>query len=336
MAIFCAVSFFSLSGLGNPATAASTLEDVRARGYVNCGVRAGSTGLSVAEPSGQWSGLFVEFCAALAAAVLGDKSAVKYRALPNGEGFRALKGGEVDVAMGASASLSNETEFGVRYVATLYHDGQAFLVRRVNAVMSVLELSGATVCILKGTRSAEGVQDFFKRYQMKIKAVPAEQWDEAARSYGAGACNVLCGERSVLALERSRMAEPIEHQILPESATTELYGPYVKRGDENWFTIVRWTINALVAAEEFGIDKSNVESIRAQKIALGHHLLGVNSDVGRGLGLKRDWGYEVLRQVGNYAEIFENTLGQKSPLKLERGANALWNKGGLMYAAPFR
>ncbi|NOT71347.1 MAG: amino acid ABC transporter substrate-binding protein [Hyphomicrobium sp.] len=319
------------------AAAASRLETVKARGYLNCGVGDSVTGFSQVSARGQWSGLDVEFCTALAVAIFGSKDAVKFRNLKAADRFKALAEGEVDVLMRATAwTMTRDTELGARFTGVLFHDGQGFLVPRGHAITSVLELSGASVCVLPGSSGERGVSDFFGQRKMRFQLVTSEHWDQLVKTYAAGGCTVLTGDISVLAAERSRFSASGDHLLLPEMISKEPLGPVVKTGDDQWFSIVRWNYMALIAAEELGLTSGNVESMRGSSVLDIRRFLGLEADLGAPLGLARDWAYQVVKQVGNYAEIFERTLGHDSALNLDRGINSLWSKGGLMYSAPLR
>ncbi len=324
-------------GLAAPANAAGVLEKVKARGYVNCGVTDNAPGFSQVSPRGQWSGLDVEFCSALAAAIFGNKDAVKFRALPPSERFRSLKDGEIDILMRASSwTLSRDTDLGARFVDVLFHDGQGFLVPRGHAIASVLELSGASVCVLPGSNGERNVSDFFSQRRMRYQLVTSEKWDHLVKTYRNGGCTVLTGDISTLASERSRFSDPGEHVLLPEMISKEPMAPAVRANDENWFSVVRWTYMALIGAEELNLSSDNVENMKTSTVLEVRRFLGVETNLGSPLGLSREWAFDIVRQVGNYGEIFERTVGQNALFKLERGLNNLWTKGGLMYAAPLR
>lgn len=323
--------------ISNAAHAESRLEIVKARGHLNCGVGDGLAGFSRVNARGHWSGLDVEFCAALAASIFGSKDAVKYFNLTAADRFTALANGDVDVLARATAwTLTRDSELGIRFVGVLYYDGQGFLVPRGHAITSVLELSGASVCVLPGSSGERGVTDFFGQRKMRFQLVTSEHWDHLVRTYAAGGCTVLTGDVSILAFERSRFATANDHLLLPELISKEPLGPAVKAGDEQWFSIVRWTYMAIIAAEEFGLTSSNVDAMRNSNMLDVRRFLGLEADLGASLGLARDWAYQVVKQVGNYAEIFDRTLGHGSDLKLDRGLNNLWSKGGLLYAVPLR
>ena len=322
-----------------PALAAKkpTLEQVKARGYINCGVSDNAPGFSQVSAQGDWSGLEVEFCSALAAAVLGKKDAVKFRALQSSDRFKALQEGEVDVLLRRTAwTLSRDTDLDVRFAGVLFYDGQGFLAPRGHAVSSVLELSGASICVLPGSSGERAVSEYFSRNKMRFQLITSDRWEQLVTAYSAGGCTVLTGDLSLLAVERSRFTNAADNVFLAEVITKEPLGPAVRKGDDEWFAIVRWNAMALVAAEELGLTSANVESMKASPVLDVRRFLGEETDLGQPLGLARDWTYQIVKQVGNYAEIFERTLGQASPFKLDRGLNSLWTKGGLLYSAPFR
>ncbi len=322
---------------GSLAAYATTLEAVRARGYINCGVADGPLGFSHVNDRGIWSGLEVDFCAALAAAVLGNKDAVKYRPLAMTNRFAALRANEVDLlARSATWTLSRDTDLGARFVETLFHDGQGLLVRRSQGVASVLELSGASICVSANGPAQQNLNEFFGQRGMRFTAIAFEKWDDAVRAYVNKRCTALSAEVTTLALVRASSGSVNEHQQLPEVLSKEPLSPVVRQGDEQWFGIVRWVLFALLTAEEHGVTSSNVDAARSSDLVEVRRLLGVDGDLGASLGLSRDWAYQVIKQSGNYGEMFERNVGMKSPLRLERMANNLWSKGGLMHAPPFR
>lgn len=316
---------------------ASILDDVRQRGHLVCGVSEGMPGFASVAADGAWTGLDIDFCGAVASAVLGNRGAVKYRVVSAASRYQALTAGEVDLLPRANGrTLSRDTELGVRFTDTLFHDGQGFLVRRGYAVASVLELSGTSVCVMGGTSAAQAVETFFQSRKMRYQLVPAEQWSDAVKAYADGACTVLTGDVTVLAAERSRLSSPGDHVIMPELISKEMLGPVVRQGDEQWFSVVRWTLAALIAAEELGITSQNVDALRGSGNVDIRRFLGLEADLGQGMGLSRDWSFQAVKQVGNYAELFERNIGLKSPLALERGVNNLWMRGGLLSAGPLR
>lgn len=317
--------------------AADTLDAVRARGHVICGVADGPLGFSHIDERGIWSGLDVDFCAALAAAVFGNKEAVKYRPLSMAERFAALRSRDVDVLAGSATwTLSRDTDLGARFVDTLFHDGQGLLVRREQGVASALELSGATICVSTGGPATQNLEEYFSQRSMRFTTVPFDKWDEAVQAYLNKRCTALSADVSALALVRAAIGTVNEHQLLPEVLSKEPLGPIVRQGDERWFGIVRWVLFALITAEEYGVNSVNVAAARASNLVEVRRLLGTDGDLGASLGLSRDWAFQIIRQCGNYAEMFERNVGMRSPLRLERLANNLWSKGGLMHGPPFR
>jgi general L-amino acid transport system substrate-binding protein len=319
------------------AAAGTTLDAIRARGNILCGIGEPEPGFSESSEARVRPGLDVEFCSALAAAVFGSKDAVKFWPLAPNDRFKTLQTGDVDVlARGATWTLSRDTELGARFAGVLFYDGQGFLTRRGNAVASVLELSGASVCALPGPMGEQGVADFFNAQRMRYQIVTQAHWDDVVKAYAAGDCTVLSGDVSLLAVARNKMKQPADHMILPELITKEPAGPAVRQDDAQWFAVVRWTLMALIEAEELGITSANVDAKRASNEPEVRRFLGLEANLGQALGLPRDWAYQIVKNVGNYGEIFDRTLGVKSNLKLARGLNNLWTKGGLMYAMPFR
>ena len=329
----------ALLALAAPASAAdtTTLDAIRARGYLLCGIGETQAGFSQVDGSGARSGLDTEFCTALASAVFGSKDAVKFWPLSANDRFKALQAGDVDVlSRGASWTLSRDTELGARFAGVLFYDGQGFMTRRGNAVASVLELSGASICTLPGAMGEQAVAEFFGAQRMRFQVLAQDNWDDLVKTYEAGSCTVLTGDISLLAQTRSKLKVPADHMILPELITKEPLGPAVRQDDAQWFAVVRWTLMALIEAEELGLTRDNVDAQRAATAPGIRRFLGLEANLGQALGLPRDWAYQVVKNVGNYGEIFERTLGTNSDLKLARGLNNTWTKGGLMYSMPFR
>ena len=316
---------------------AGELETVRARGHLLCGVGDGPKGYSTVNGSGEWSGISVDFCRALAAAVLGSKDAVTFRPVNKSERFSALLASEIDVlSRDVAMTSSRDTGLGIRFPGVLVFDGQGFMVRKAQGVASALELSGTRICVLSDTAEAQGIADYFGALRMPFELSKFDSWQDAVAAYTNKSCQVLSADVSLLSLERQHLADPSEQLILPEIAARHLVGPAVRQGDEAWFSVVRWTLYALIAAEELGINSTNVDAMKSSPSAEVRGFLGVDTDMGRRLGLSADWTQCVIRQVGNYGEIYERHLGQKSPLKLERRLNNLAVKGGLHYAPSFR
>jgi general L-amino acid transport system substrate-binding protein len=297
----------------------------------------GPRGYSSVSREGVWSGISVDFCRALAAAVVGSKDAVKFRSVAKSERFSALQAGEIDVlSRDVAVTSSHDTARGVRIPGVLVFDGQGFMVRKAQGVASALELSGTRICVLAEAADVQGIADYFGALRMPFEVSKFDKWPDAATAYTNKSCQVLSADVSVLSLARQSFADPGEHVILPEIAARHMVGPAVRQGDEDWFSVVRWTIYALIAAEELGINSGNVDAMKSSPSAEVRHFLGVDPDFGRRLGLGADWTQRMIKQVGNYGEIFERHLGLKSPLKLERRLNNLAIKGGLHYAPSFR
>ena len=333
----CCLGALLAWGAAASAADTTTLEAIRARGHLLCGIGEVQAGFSNVGSGGERSGLDAEFCTALAAAVFGSKDAVKFWPLSANDRFKALQAGDVDVlARGATWTLSRDTELGARFAGVLFYDGQGFLTRRGNAVASVLELSGASVCALPGAMGEQAVAAYFTSQRMRYQIVAQDNWDDLVKAYTAGSCTVLTGDVSLLAQVRSKLRAPDDHIILPELITKEPLGPAVRQDDAQWFAVVRWTLMALIEAEELGLTSANVDAQRASTDPGIRRFLGLEANLGQALGLPRDWAYQVVKNVGNYGEIFERTLGMKSDFKLARGLNNSWTKGGLMYSMPFR
>jgi general L-amino acid transport system substrate-binding protein len=312
------------------------LDSIRARGHVVCGVSEDAKGYAVVDKQGAWSGIGVDFCRALAAAVLGNKTAVKFEPIPAEEQISALLADRVDV-LSSNIGMTPyiDTALGVRFAGVLVHDGQGFLVRKANNISSALELSGARICVATEAKHDHAIADYFSGLKMPVDLVKVERWADAVRSYAAKSCQVLAGEQPALALARNELADADEHTILPDVAVKRAAGPIVKQGDPQWFGIVRWTLFALIAAEELGITAANADTVRASGGPDVRRFLGADKTLGRQMNLEPDWTLRVIRQVGNYGEMFERNLGQKSAFKLERRLNNLSSKGGLQFAPRF-
>ncbi len=326
-------TLWSCPSLASP----GALETVRARGHLICGVGDGPRGFSAVDRDGAWSGIGVDFCRALAAAVLGSRESVKFQAVSGSDHLSALRSGAIDVlARRAAMTSSRDTTLAIRFPVVLAVDGQGFMVRKSQSIASALELSGARLCVLGDTADAQGVADYFGGLKMPFELTRYDRWEDAVMAYANKSCQVLSADVSMLALARQENAEPGEHTILPEMATMHLIGPVVRQGDEAWFSVVRWTAYALIAAEEFGITAANVDAVKASGSPEARRFLGVETELSRQLGLGADWIQRIVRQVGNYGDLFERNLGSRSPLRLERRLNNLASKGGLLYAPPFR
>jgi general L-amino acid transport system substrate-binding protein len=321
-----------------PAYAGATLDAVKQRGFVQCGANNGLAGFGNPDDKGNWTGLDVDFCRAVAAAVFSDATKVKFTPLTAKERFTALQSGEVDLlARNTTWTLSRDTGLGFDFIGVNYYDGQGFMVRESLGVKSATELNGASVCVQTGTTTELNLTDYFRTNNMELKSVVFEKADEARTAYDEGRCDAFTTDASGLAAERSVLKNPAEHIILPEIISKEPLGPVVRHGDNEWEDIVRWTLNAMVIAEEFGITQANVDQVKAEsQNPEVRRMLGVEGDMGQQLKVNPDWAYQIVKQVGNYGESFERNVGEKTPLRLARGLNQLWSKGGLLYAPPIR
>jgi general L-amino acid transport system substrate-binding protein len=316
----------------------STLETVKARGELICGTNTALTGFAAPDANGVYQGFDVAVCQAIAAAVLGDPSKVKYVPTTGETRFTALASGEVDVlARNSTWTYSRDTDLKFDFVAVNYYDGQGFMVKKDLGVSSAKELDGATVCIQTGTTTELNLADFFKANNMTYTPVTIMDDAEGQRQYLAGACDTYTTDASGLAASRATMADAENHIILPEIISKEPLGPLVRHGDNNWGDVVRWTYYALVAAEEKGITKANMEEVAAStQDPEVKRLLGLEGEIGAMMGLDKDWAKRAIAANGNYGEIFEANIGSATPIGLARGLNALWTQGGLQYAPPFR
>ncbi|MGD8498572.1 MAG: amino acid ABC transporter substrate-binding protein [Chromatiales bacterium] len=333
-----ALTVLALLGLTSTVSAAdSTLEAVKKKGFIQCGVNTGLPGFSSADAQGNWAGLDVDFCRALAAAVLGDADKVKYTPLTGKERLAALQSGEIDVlSRNTTWTLTRDSSLGLNFTATTYYDGQGFMVSKGLGVGSARELDGAAVCILAGTTTELNLADYFRTHGMEYQPVVFDTADQTVRGFEAGRCDVLTSDQSQLYALRIKLAKPEQAVVLPDVISKEPLGPVVRQGDDDWLNIVRWTHFAMVNAEEFGITSANVDKMKSSDNPNIRRLLGLEGIRGKGLKLSDDWAYNIIKQVGNYAEVFERNIGQGSPLKIERGLNALWSDGGIQYAPPIR
>ncbi|MDD5479395.1 amino acid ABC transporter substrate-binding protein [Rhodoferax sp.] len=322
-----------------PVHAGKTLDGIKARGQVVCGVNTGLAGFGAADSAGKWSGLDVDMCRAMAAATLGDPEKVKYVPLNAQQRFTALQSGEVDVlSRNTTFTLTRDASLGMNATAVTYYDGQGFMVPVKSKIKSAKQLKGQTVCVQSGTTTEKNLTDYSKANGLNIKPVVFEKLEAAENAYFTGRCIAYTTDASGLASTRNKVAkDPKEHIILPELISKEPLGPMVRRGDDEWFAIVKWTIYGLIEAEEYGITQDNVLALKAtSKDPVVQRILGSSEDTGKLLGLSRDWMANAIKATGNYGEIFERNVGPKSPLGLPRGVNNQWNKGGLMYAYPVR
>nr|MDP2192070.1 amino acid ABC transporter substrate-binding protein [Rhodoferax sp.] len=321
-----------------PAHAGKTVDGIKARGQVVCGVNTGLAGFSAVDSSGKWSGLDVDVCRAIAAATLGDAEKVKYVPLNAQQRFTALQSGEIDVlSRNTTFTLTRDASLGLHMTAVTYYDGQGFMVPVKSKMKSAKQLKGQTVCVQSGTTTEKNLTDFSKANNLAIKPVVFEKVEAATGAYFAGRCIAYTTDASGLASVRNKEAKnPAEHLILPELISKEPLGPMVRRGDDEWFAIVKWVIYGLLEAEEYGVTQASVDQMKTSQDPVVQRILGTSEDTGKLLGLDKEWMARAIKATGNYGEIFERNVGPKSPLALPRGVNNLWNKGGLMYAYPIR
>lgn len=322
-----------------PAHAGKTLDGIKARGQIVCGVNTGLAGFGAADSAGKWSGLDVDVCRAIAAATLGDAEKVKYVPLNAQQRFTALQSGEVDVlSRNTTFTLTRDASLGLNSTAVTYYDGQGFMVPAKTKMKSAKQLKNQTVCVQSGTTTEKNLTDYSKANSLNIKPVVFEKLEAAENAYFTGRCIAYTTDASGLASTRNKVAkDPKEHVILPELISKEPLGPMVRRGDDEWFAIVKWVIYGLLESEEYGITQANVDALKASsKDPVVQRILGTSEDTGKLLGLDKDWMARAVKATGNYGEIFERNVGPTSPLGLPRGVNNQWNKGGLMYAYPVR
>ncbi|MEM6678057.1 MAG: amino acid ABC transporter substrate-binding protein [Pseudomonadota bacterium] len=330
---------FAAAGLLAGAAGASTLEDVKSKGFIQCGVSTGLAGFAFTDASGEWDGFDVGICRAVAAAVFGDATAVKFTPTTGKTRFTALASGEIDMlARNTTWTFTRDVDLKFTFVGVNYYDGQGFMVPGSLGVSSAKELDGATVCIQTGTTTELNLADFFRVNGMSYEPVPIETNAEAQQKYLAGACDVYTTDASGLAATRATFEAPGDHVILPEIVSKEPLGPVVRHGDSEWGDVVRWTLNALIAAEEYGVTSANLDELAA---AAGdnpeiNRLLGTEGELGPKLGLSQTWAVDVLKVNGNYGELFGKHIGTETPINLARGLNAQWTEGGLLYSPPFR
>lgn len=319
------------------ASAQQTLNTVKQRGVLQCGSNTGLAGFGLPDAQGTWTGLDVEYCRAIAAAIFNDPTKVKFIPLTAKDRFTALQSGEIDVlSRNTTWTSSRDTQLGLNFAAVNYYDGQGFLARKALKVNSALELNDAAICVQQGTTTELNLADFFRANKMKLKTVTFASSDEAVKAYDAGRCDAFTTDASGLYAERLRLVNPNDHIVLPEIISKEPLGPVVRHGDDQWFDIAKWTHFAMVNAEELGVTKANVDDMMKSDNPDIKRLLGTEGKHGEALGLSNDWAYRIIKHVGNYGESFERTVGQGSPLKIARGLNGLWTKGGLQYAPPIR
>lgn len=314
---------------------ASTLETVKERGKLKCGVSTGLPGFSNLDEQGVWQGFDVDGCRAVAAAVLGDAKKVEFVPLDTTDRFAALQSGDIDVLIrGTTWTFKRDTALGVRFAGVSFYDTQAVMVRKKSEVESVSDLGGIAICLQPGTTTKNNITAYFAKNHLELHPVFFNGYDEMINGFQSGRCDALTSDRSQLHALRTRLAHPEEVVILPEGIAKEPLGPVVRQGDDGWFSIVRWCFFSIVYAEELGVDSGNVSKMKSIEDPAVKRLLGLEGMKGESLGLADDWAFQIIRQVGNYKEIYDRNVGMASPLKMKRGLNNLWNKGGLHYSPP--
>lgn len=326
-------------GLSGNALAGKTLDAVKQKGFVQCGVHLGLPGFSGADSQGNWKGIDVDVCRSVAAAVFGDASKVKYTPLNASQRFTALQSGEVDMlSRNTTWTLTRDSSMGFHFAGVNYYDGQGFIVPKKLKVKSAKQLKGAEICVQSGTTTEKNLSDYFRKLGVTIKPVVFEEEAAAIKAYESGRCKAYTTDVSGLASTRGNtLAKADDHIILPEVISKEPLGPVVRRDDDEWFAIVKWSLYTMIEAEDLGVSQSNVDEMKTSNDPSVQRLLGTGKDdMGKSLGLSKEFGYNIVKQVGNYADIFEANVGKNTPLKLERGLNAQWKDGGLMYSPPFR
>jgi len=315
----------------------STLQFVKARGYLQCGVSQGLPGFSNPDDKGNWTGLDVDFCRAVAAAIFGDPAKVKYRPLNAKDRFTALQSGEIDLlSRNTTWTMTRDTTLGFDFAGVIYYDGQGFIVKKASGITSANQLNGATICTQTGTTTELNLADFFRTQNMSYKILPFEKNEEALSAYDGGRCDAYTTDASGLYAQKLILKDPAAHLILPEIISKEPLGPVIRQGDPQWADIVRWTLFALIDAEELGVTSVNVTQMTASPNPEIKRLLGSEGAYGETLGLSGEWAANAIAAVGNYGEMFERNVGASTPLNIPRGLNALWRNGGIIYAPPIR
>lgn len=320
---------------------AATLADVKAKGFLQCGVNTGLAGFSAPDDKGEWTGLDADFCRAVAAAVFGDGTKVKFTGLSAKDRFTALQSGEIDMlSRNTTWTVNRDTALGFNFAGVTYYDGQGFMInsKKLEGITSTMQLSGAAICVQAGTTTELNLADYFRSNNMEYNPVVFEKFEEANAAYDAGRCDAYTTDQSGLYGVRLQMASPNDHVVLPEIISKEPLGPAVRQGDDQWLDIVKWTYYALLNAEEAGITQANVEEMKNSANPDIKRMLGSEAEtkIGTDIGLTNDWVVNIIKATGNYGEIFERNVGSGSPLKIARGVNALWTKGGLQYGMPIR
>jgi len=325
------------AGLTAQAADAQTLKTIKDRGTLSCGVSQGLPGFSSPDDKGNWTGLDVDVCRAIAAAIFNDPTKVKFVPTSAKDRFTALQSGEIDLlSRNTTWTISRDTSLGANFTGVTYYDGQGFMVKKSLKVNSALELNSASVCVQTGTTTEQNLADYFKANNMKYEVIAFGTNDETVKAYEAGRCDVFTTDQSGLYANRLKLANPGDHMVLPEIISKEPLGPMVRHGDDQWFDIVKWTLFAMITTEELGVTAKNVDEKAKQENPELKRVLGTDGNFGEQLGLSKDWVVRIVKAVGNYGEVFDRNVGAGSPLGINRGLNNLWNKGGLQYAPPIR
>ena len=334
---FAVAAGLSQAAMAQPTKPGVTLERVQKEGVISCGVRQGLPGFSTPDDKGNWTGLDVDVCRAVAAAIFNDPTKVKFVPLSAKDRFTALQSGEIDLlSRNTTWTLSRDTSLGVNFAGVTYYDGQGFMVKKSLKVNSALELNSASICVQTGTTNEQNVADYFKGNNMKYEVIAFGTADESLKAYESGRCDVFTSDVSQLYALRLKLATPADHVVLPEVVSKEPLGPLVRHGDDQWFDIVKWTLFATINAEDLGITQKNVEDqAKLDKPEL-KRVLGTDGNLGEQLGLSNDWVVRIVKAVGNYGEMFDRNVGAGSKLGIARGLNQLWNKGGIQFAPPIR
>jgi len=333
---FANILVFGLMFVAQSATA-QTLKSVKDRGVLNCGSNGTLAGFGLPDANGKWTGLDVDLCRAVAAAIFNDAAKVKFVPLSAKDRFTALQSGEVDLLVRDTTwTLSRDSSLGLNFAGVDYYDGQGFMVRKALNLKSALELNGASVCLQQGTTTELNASDFFRTHRMQFKPITFATANEAVKAYDAGRCDAYTSDASSLYSERLRLASPNDHMLLPEIISKEPLGPAVRHGDDQWLDVVKWTLFAMINAEELNLTAKNIDEMKTSTNPDVRRFVGTEGNYGEQLGLSKDWAANIVKLVGNYGEVFERNVGVGSPLKIDRGLNRLWNKGGIQYAPPIR
>jgi len=338
--MLCAAALAALSAAASAQQLAPspTLDAVKARGHVECGVHLGLPGFSFANDKGEWSGLDVDFCKAVAAAVLGDAAKVKFTPTSVQQRWPILQSGQVDLlSRNTTITFSRNATLGVDFLGINFYEGQTFVVRTNSGAKTPKDLDGGTICVAAGSTEEKTAADWFAEHKLKTSIINFQKNDDAIAAYDSGRCDAYTAGIGALAGQRIKLKNPAEHLIMTELISNDPQGPVTRWGDERWQAVVRWTLNGMIAAEALGVTSKNVDEMKAKSAnAEVRRLLGTEGNFGQMLGVSNDWIYQVVKQVGNYGESYERTVGMGSPLKLARGKNELWTKGGLLYTPPFQ